>query len=107
MTTSEIEVGSTNVYADLGYEDAAAMQRKSSLAAEIARYIKALRLTHETAAAFLGIDQAKISKITRGQFRDVSEAKMLELAAKLSSDVKIVVGESRSNNTNKIHLGIA
>ena len=56
---------------------------------------------------FLGIDQAKISKITRGQFRDVSEAKMLELAAKLSSDVKIVVGESRSNNTNKIHLGIA
>jgi len=31
-----IEEGSTNVYADLGYADAAEMQRKSQLAAEIA-----------------------------------------------------------------------
>lgn len=30
-----IEEGSTNVYADLGYADAAEMQRKSQLAAEI------------------------------------------------------------------------
>ena len=34
-----IEEGSTNVYADLGYTDAAEMQRKSQLAAEIARAI--------------------------------------------------------------------
>ena len=32
-----IEEGSTNVYADLGYADAAEMQRKSQLAGEIAR----------------------------------------------------------------------
>lgn len=81
--TVAIEVGSTNVYADLGYSDAAEMQRKSSLAAEIARAIKARHLTQEAAAALLGIDQAKISKITRGQFRGVSEAKMLELVAKI------------------------
>ncbi len=35
-----IEEGSTNVYADLGYADAALMQRKSQLAAEIARAIE-------------------------------------------------------------------
>ena len=40
-----IEEGSTNVYADLGYADAAEMQRKSQLAAEIARAIKARHLT--------------------------------------------------------------
>ena len=34
ITTEE---GSTNVYADLGYTDAAEMQRKSQLAGEIAR----------------------------------------------------------------------
>jgi hypothetical protein len=38
--TIAIKVDSTNVYADLGYSDAAEMQRKSSLAAEIARAIK-------------------------------------------------------------------
>ena len=41
-----IEEGSTNVYADLGYADAAEMQRKSQLAAEIARAIKAVSYTH-------------------------------------------------------------
>ena len=40
-----VEEGSTNVYTDLGYTDAAEMQRKSQLAAEIARAIKARRLT--------------------------------------------------------------
>lgn len=35
-----VEVGSANVYADLGYVDAGEMQRKSQLAAEIAKGIK-------------------------------------------------------------------
>lgn len=93
--TIAIEVGSTNVYADLGYSDAAEMQRKSSLAAEIARAIKARHLTQEAAADLLGVDQAKISKITRGQFRRVSEEKMLELVSKLRHDVPIIAGKAK------------
>ena len=46
-TEVTIEDGSTNVYAELGYADAAGMQRKSQLAAEIARAIKARRLTQQ------------------------------------------------------------
>lgn len=90
-----IEEGSTNVYADMGYADAAEMQRKSQLAAEIARAIKAKRLTQDLAAELLGIDQSKISRITRGQFRGVSESKLLELVAKLGHDIRIVVGPSK------------
>ncbi len=81
--TVGIELGSTNVYTDLGYSAAAEMQRKASLVAEIARGIKARRLTQEAAADLLGIDQAKVSRITRGQFRSVSEAKLLQLVAQL------------------------
>lgn len=62
---STIEEGGTNVYADLGYTNAAEMQRKSQLAGEIARAIKARRLTQEGAATLLGIDQSKVSRITR------------------------------------------
>ena len=105
--TTVIEVGSTNVYADLGYVDAAEMQRKSSLAAEIARGIKARRLTQDSASELLGIDQAKISKITRGQFRGVSEAKLLELVAKLGHDVKIIVGKTKRQGVGNIELEFA
>lgn len=101
-----IEEGGTNVYAELGYADAAEMQRKSQLAGEIARAIKARRLTQESAAALLGMDQSKISRITRGQFRGVSEAKLLELVAKLGHDVRIVIGPVR-RRAGKIALEFA
>lgn len=105
--TSDIESGSTNVYADLGYTNAAEMQRKSSLAAEIARAIKARKLTQDAAAELLGIDQAKISKITRGQFRGVSEAKLLELVTKLGHDITIIVSKKKRQGTGKIELSFA
>ena len=101
-----IQEGSTNVYADLGYTDAAEMQRKSRLAGEISRAIKARRLTQANAATLLGIDQSKVSRITRGQFRGVSEAKLLELVARLGHDVKIVVGPVR-RRAGKIELQFA
>ncbi|PUE47554.1 transcriptional regulator [Limnohabitans sp. 2KL-1] len=101
-----IEEGGTNVYVDLGYTDAAEMQRKSQLAGEIARAIKARRLTQEDAATLLGIDQSKVSRITRGKFRGVSEAKLLELVARLGHDVKIVVGPVR-RRAGKIELQFA
>src|ERR1035437_4278299 len=101
-----IEEGSTNVYADLGYADAAEMQRKSQLAPEITRAIKARRLTQDGAAELLGIDQSKVSRITRGQFRGVSETKLLEFVTKLGHDVKIVVGPVR-RRTGKIELQFA
>lgn len=101
-----IEVGSTNVYADLGYTDAAEMQRKSQLAAEIARAIKARKLTQTAASELLGIDQSKISRITRGQFRGVSESKLLELVAKLGHDIKILIGPTK-RRSGKVELEFA
>lgn len=101
-----IEEGGTNVYADLGYADAGEMQRKSQLAGEIARAIKARRLTQHDAATLLGIDQAKVSRISRGQFRGVSEAKLLQLVARLGHDVQIVVGPVR-RRAGKIELRFA
>lgn len=68
--------------------------------------IKARRLTRDGAAELLGIDQSKVSRITRGQFRGVSKAKLLELVTKLGHDVKIVVGPVR-RRTGKIELQFA
>ncbi len=60
----------------------------------------------QDAAELLGIDQSKVSRITRGQFRGVSEAKLLELVTRLGHDVKIVVGPVR-RRAGKIELQVA
>ena len=39
--------------------------------------------------------QPKLSKMLRGQFRGISEAKMLDCLARLGRNVQIVVGPTR------------
>ena len=55
------------MYADLGYADAGEMQRKSQLAGEIARAIKARHLSQSEAAEQLGIDQSLASLMATGR----------------------------------------
>ena len=87
----EIEKGSTSVYQDLGLPDAAEMQVKATLAAKIGEIIKHRHLTQVQASEILGIPQPKLSGMLRGQFRGISEAKMLECMNLLGRDVEIVV----------------
>ena len=104
-TEIRTEQGSTKVYADLDYADAAEMQRKSQLAAEIVRAIKARRLSQQDAAELPGIDQSKVSRITRGQFRGVSEAKLLELVTKLGMATTFVFWRTTSSTDRSIFIG--
>lgn len=91
----EIEEGSTNVYADLGRPDADEMLIKAQLATKIGEIIKRRRLTQVEAAEIIGMPQPKLSGLLRGQFRGVSEAKMLNCLTRLGRDVRIVVGPAR------------
>ena len=88
----EIEEGSTNAYADLGRPDAGEMLVKAQLACRIGEVIKGRKLTQTAAAEITGLPQPKLSGLLRGQFRGVSEAKMLHCLARLGRDVRIVVG---------------
>lgn len=87
----EIENGSTNVYADIGIPDAEEMLVKAQLATKIAEIIKHRRMTQVQAAELLGMPQPKLSNMLRGQFRGISEAKMLEYLTRLGRDVQIVI----------------
>ena len=88
---SNIQHGSTNVYADLGMADAEEMQVKAQLASEISDIIAKRKLTQVQAAELLGITQPKLSGLLRGQFRGISETKMLECLTRLGRDIQIVV----------------
>jgi predicted XRE-type DNA-binding protein len=90
-----IEESTGNVYADLGSADADEMLVKAKLASKIAEIIKKRKWTQEHAADILGIPQSKLSKMLRGQFRGISEAKMLECLTRLGRNIQIVVGPAR------------
>ncbi len=105
---TEIETGSTNVYADLGIADPAEMLVKAQLAGKISEIIRQRRLTQTQAAQLLGMTQPKLSHMLRGQFRGISEAKMLEYLTKLGRDVEIVVkGDSGSQLTGQVSVVFA
>jgi predicted XRE-type DNA-binding protein len=91
----EIEEGTGNVYADLGMADANEMIVKAQLANKIGEIIKGRKWSQQQASEVLGIPQSKLSKMLRGQFRGISEAKMLDCLVRLGRDVQIVVGPAR------------
>ncbi len=95
MSTINIERSSGNVYADLGMADAQEMLVKAKLASKIGDIIKRQNLTQQQAAELLAMPQPKVSMLLRGQFRGISEAKMLECLARLGRDIDIVVKPAR------------
>lgn len=90
-STPGYEVGSGNVYADLGFKDAAKLGIKAQLVAEIAAIVRQRRLTQTAAAELLGIAQPKLSELLRGHFHGVSERRLLDFLTRLGRDVQIVV----------------
>jgi predicted XRE-type DNA-binding protein len=95
MSSITIEKSSGNIYADLGLADPQEMLVKAKLASKIAEIIKRQNLTQQQAGELLAMPQPKVSQLLRGQFRGISEAKMLECLARLGRDVDIVVKPAR------------
>ena len=102
---SNISRGSTNVYADLGLDNAEEMLVKAQLAAKIRDIIKRRKLTQVQASELLGISQPKLSGMLRGQFRGISESKMLECLTRLGRDIQIVV-KATSRSRTEGHVSV-
>lgn len=88
----EFEESSGNVFADLGLPDADEMLTKSKLVSKIVEIIEARGWTQMQAAQIVGLPQPKLSRMLNGQFRGISQAKMLECLARLGRNIQIVVG---------------
>lgn len=100
-----MEKGSTNVYQDLEQPDADNMFIKAQLAAKIGEIIHQQSMTQQRAAEIMGMHQPKLSKLLRGQFRGVSEAKMMACLNSLGNDVEIVVRKVRNEYAKGETLG--
>ncbi len=103
-----VEAGTGNVYADLHYARSEEMLIKAQLVSKLAEIIKKRGLTQEQAAARLGLTQPKVSRLLKGQFRSISQRRLLECLTRLGRDVEIVVKASpRRRNTGRLTVHFA
>lgn len=82
------------MYRDLRFPDAEEMLVKAQLVYKISKIIRGKSLTQVEAAKILGLTQPKLSGILRGQFRGVSERKLIDCLTSLGRDVEIVVKDA-------------
>ena len=97
-----------SVYEDLKYANADEMLIKAKLVTEIADQLKRRHLTQIEASELLGFSQPKLSNLLRGQFRGVSEKKLMECLTKLGRDIEIVVRPApRSRREGRISVAVS
>ncbi len=95
----EFEPSSGNVYADLGSADADDMAVKAHLTAKIGEIITARGWSEQQASKVLGIALPELSSMLRGQFRSMSEIRLLECLTRLGRDIRIVIGAERESSS--------
>jgi predicted XRE-type DNA-binding protein len=82
---SESVVNSSgNVFIDLGYspDEAAILQMRADLMADLRKFIKAKKLTQAKAAEIFGVSQSRISDLIRGKWERFSLEMLITLAMK-------------------------
>ena len=89
---SEATVKSSgNVFIDLGYspDEAAILQMRADLMADLRKFIKAKKLTQAKAAEIFGVSQSRISDLIRGKWERFSLEMLLTLAMRAGMHVTL------------------
>jgi predicted XRE-type DNA-binding protein len=85
------EVGSGNIFADLGLPSAEEHLLKAELVLQLHRLIKARKLTQTAAAKIVGIKQPDLSKILRGHYQGFSLERLMRMLTTFDQDIEITV----------------
>ncbi len=89
---SEATVDSSgNVFIDLGYspDEAAILQMRADLMANLRKFIKDRKLTQARAAKIMGISQSRVSDLTRGKWEKFSLEMLITLATRAGMQVSL------------------
>lgn len=98
MNKPEVTESSGNVFRDLGFpeDEARKSLAKAKLVLVIHRMMKKAGWTQEQTAEIIGMKQPRLSTMLRGDFRNISEAKLLDCIMRLGCDVKITITSQTS-----------
>jgi predicted XRE-type DNA-binding protein len=98
MRKKRYEIGSRNVFKDLGLPNAEEHLVKAQLVYKIDIIMKERGLKQAETAKILGVKQPDVSKMLRGEFRQFSVERLLRFLVALDQDVEIVVRPHRGRS---------
>jgi predicted XRE-type DNA-binding protein len=87
----KVEVGSGNLWADLGYPDADEMFERCQMMARIIDIIRERKLTQAKAAKLLGTTQPTVSDLMRGKLQLFSLERLISFLRALGDEVELVI----------------
>ncbi len=89
--SDDIITSSGSVFADLGFspDEAAILQMRAGLMAELRKFIKAKKLTQARAAALFGVTQSRVSDLMRGKWERFSLEMLITLATRAGMRVSL------------------
>ncbi|QKQ75089.1 helix-turn-helix domain-containing protein [Nostoc sp. TCL240-02] len=88
---NDVYISNGNIFADLGLSNPEERLIKAELARKISEIIVNRQLNQVQAAEVLGIDQPKISALTRGKLKDFSIDRLIRFINILGNDVEITI----------------
>ena len=82
---------SGNIFIDLGYspDEAAVLQMRADLMADLRKFIKAKKLTQGKAAEILGVSQSRVSDLIRGKWERFSLEMLITLSTRAGMRVTL------------------
>ena len=90
-TDTSIRHGTENVFADLGFPDPKTHLLKANLIGLVASIVRDKKLTQAAAARRMGISQHEVSRLLKGQFRDISIERIMRMLILLGCEIDIVI----------------
>ena len=87
----KLDVGSGNIFADLGLPDAETHFLKAQIVAEIYRLTKERKLTQAASGNRMGISQPEVSRMFKGNFQEYSVDRLMAFLTTFDRDVEIRV----------------
>ncbi len=102
---STITRGTTNVFADLGYADAAEQQTKTHLALAVNELLKVRKLKQHEFATLLGVPQPKVSALKNYRLGQFSVERLMEFLTALNQEVEIMI-RPRPDTSEAGHISV-
>lgn len=86
-----ITKSSGNVFLDLGFppEEAAVLQMRAEIMADLRKIITTRKLTQAKAAELLGVSQSRVSDLIRGKWEKFSLEMLIALATKAGMRISL------------------
>ena len=89
--STKVQVGSGNVFADLGLKDADQLMARSQIGFHVFKILEERKLKQREIASILGIAQSDVSHLMNGHFSRFTTDKLLDFLRRLGRKVTIEV----------------